>query len=129
MKRILIAVGIILLLSAAQAADRTGPRVYISVDMEGIWGVVHGNQTSSDSPEYGPARKWMAEDVNAAIAGYFNVPVVMLTGDTETCAQAELPTLIYLAKRTNPRTVEFSSGDYLKGFKLLRALIGLAGIS
>jgi len=71
----------------------------------------------------------MAEDVNAAIAGYFNVPVVMLTGDTETCAQAELPTLIYLAKRTNPRTVEFSSDDYLKGFKLLRALIGLAGIS
>jgi D-amino peptidase len=297
MKRILVAVGIIFLLSAAQAAEKTGLRVYISVDMEGIWGIVNGNQTSSDSPEYGPARKWMAEDVNAvvaglfdagaaevvvndshgnmrnivadsldpraslisgtpkplsmmqgidgsfdacvfvgyharagtasaildhtisggvvrairvngqempelglnaAIAGYFNVPVIMLTGDTETCAQAksilgdalvtvavkeaqgryaaknlpldearkrlregakealqkrsqvaafrlnppltfelelntsaqaELPTLIYLVKRTNPRTVEFSSDDYLKGFKLLRAVIGLAGIS
>jgi len=297
MKRILVAIGIILLLSAAQAAEKTGPRVYISVDMEGIWGIVNGNQTSSDSPEYGPARKWMAEDVNAvvaglfvagaaevvvndshgsmrnivadsldpraslisgtpkplsmmqgidgsfdacvfvgyharagtasaildhtisggvvrairvngqempelglnaAIAGYFNVPVIMLTGDAETCAQAksilgdalvtvavkeaqgryaaknlpldearkrlregakealqkrgqvavfrlnpplkfelelntsaqaELPILIYLVKRTNPRTVEFSSDDYLKGFKLLRALIGLAGIS
>ena len=297
MKRILVAVGIIFLLSAAQAAEKTGLRVYISVDMEGIWGIVNGNQTSSDSPEYGPARKWMAEDVNAvvaglfdagaaevvvndshgnmrnivadsldpraslisgtpkplsmmqgidgsfdacvfvgyharagtasaildhtisggvvrairvngqempelglnaAIAGYLNVPVIMLTGDTETCAQAksilgdalvtvavkeaqgryaaknlpldearkrlregakealqkrsqvaafrlnppltfelelntsaqaELPTLIYLVKRTNPRTVEFSSDDYLKGFKLLRAVIGLAGIS
>jgi D-amino peptidase len=39
--------------------------------MEGIWGVVHGNQTSSDSPEYGAARKWMAEDANAVIAGLF----------------------------------------------------------
>jgi len=297
MKRIFVAVVVIIFLSVAQAAEKTGPRVYISVDMEGIWGVVHGNQTSSDSPEFGPARKWMAEDVNAVIAGlfdagaaevvvndshgsmrniiadaldpraslisgtpkplsmmqgidgtfdacvfvgyharagtasavldhtisggvvrairvngqempelglnaaiadYFKVPVIMLTGDTETCAQAksilgdalvtvavkeaqgryaaknlpldearkrlregarealqkkgqaavfrlnppfkfelevntsaqaELPTLIYLVKRTNPRTVEFSSDDYLVGFKLLRALIGLAGIS
>lgn len=45
------------------------PKVFISVDMEGIWGVVHGDQVSSTSPEYGPARKWMAEDVNAVIAG------------------------------------------------------------
>jgi D-amino peptidase len=27
--------------------------------------------------------------INAAIAGYFNVPVILLTGDTETCAQAK----------------------------------------
>jgi D-amino peptidase len=287
---------IILFTGAAQAGQKAGPRVFISVDMEGIWGVVHGNQTSSDSPEYGAARKWMAEDVNAviaglfeagvaevvvndshgsmrnivadtldpraslisgtpkplsmmqgidgsfdacvfvgyharagtapavldhtisggvvrairvngqempelglnaAIAGYFNVPVIMLTGDTETCAQAksilgdelvtvavkeaqgryaaknlpldeakkrlregakealqkkgqvavfrlnpplkfelevnnsaqaEMPALIYLVKRSSPRTLEFSSDDYLKGFKLLRALIGLAGV-
>ena len=298
MKRIFVAVFVILILGAAvQAAEKTGPKVFISVDMEGIWGVVHGNQTSSDSPEYGPARKWMVEDVNAviaglfeagaaevvvndshgsmrnivadtldpraslisgtpkplsmmqgidgtfdacifvgyharagtapavldhtisgsvvrairvngqempelglnaAIAGYFNVPVIMLTGDTETCsqaksilgnglvtvavkeaqgryaaknlpldearkqlrdgarqalqkkdqakvfrlnppfkfelevntsAQAEMPSLIYLVKRTNPRTVEFSADDFLVGFKLLRAAINLAGIS
>ena len=297
MRRLFAVFVIIFLLGVAQAAEKPGPRVYISVDMEGIWGVVHGNQTSSDSPEFGPARKWMAEDVNAviaglfdagaaevvvndshgsmrnimadaldpraslisgtpkplsmmqgidgtfdacvfvgyharagtasaildhtisggvvrairvngqempelglnaAIAGYFKVPVIMLTGDTETCAQAksilgdalvtvavkqaegryaaknlpqdearkrlregarealqkkaqvaafrlnppfkfelevntsaqaELPTLIYLVKRTTPRTVEFSSDDYLVGFKLLRALIALAGIS
>lgn len=53
----------------AWGAQPTGPKVFISVDMEGIWGVVAGPQTSSDSPEYGPARKWMAEDVNAVIAG------------------------------------------------------------
>ena len=44
-------------------------KVYISVDMEGIWGVVHGDQTSPESREYGSARKWMAQDVNAAIEG------------------------------------------------------------
>jgi D-amino peptidase len=295
MKKGLFVLAIFLLLGAAQAAQQAGPKVFISVDMEGIWGVVHGNQTSSDSSEYGAARKWMADDVNAviaglfeagaaevvvndshgsmrnivadaldpraslisgtpkplsmmqgidasfdacifvgyharagtapavldhtisggvvrairvngmempelglnaAIAGYFNVPVIMLTGDTETCAQAksilgdglvtvavkeaqgryaaknlpldearkrlregarealqkkgqaaafrlnapfkfelelnnsalaEPPTLIYLVKRTGPRSVEFSAEDYLQGFKLLRALIGLAG--
>jgi D-amino peptidase len=39
--------------------------------MEGVWGVVHGDQTSPESPEYGPARKWMTDDVNAVIAGLF----------------------------------------------------------
>jgi len=286
----------ILFIGAAQGGQKAGPRVFISVDMEGIWGIVSGSQTSSDSAEYNPARKWMAEDVNAvvaglfeagvaevvvndshgsmrnivadtldpraslisgtpkplsmmqgidgsfdacvlvgyharagtapsvldhtisssvvrairvngqempelglnaAIAGYFNVPVIMLTGDTETCAQAksilgdrlvtvavkeaigrnaaknlplaearkrlkegarealqaspkaaafklsppfqfelgvnssaqaELPALIPLVRRTGPRTVEFSADDYLAGFKLLRALISLAGV-
>jgi D-amino peptidase len=51
------------------SAQKRGPRVFISVDMEGIWGVVHGDQVSSATGEYGPARKWMAEDVNAVIAG------------------------------------------------------------
>jgi len=297
MKKAFLVFGILLVLGSAMGAEKTGPKVYVSVDMEGIWGVVHGNQTSSDSPEYGAARKWMAEDtnavvaglfeagaaevvvndshgsmrnivadmldpraslisgspkplsmmqgidgtfdacvfvgyharagtasaildhtisgsvvrairvngqempelgLNAAIAGYFNVPVIMLTGDTETCAQAksilseglttvavkeaqgryaarnfprdearkqlkegakaallkesqvavfrikapfrfelevhnsfqaELPSLVYLIKRSNPRTVEFTSDDYLVGFRLLRAAIALAGIS
>ncbi|MBC7363961.1 MAG: M55 family metallopeptidase [Candidatus Aminicenantes bacterium] len=46
-------------------------KIFISVDMEGIWGVVHGNQCSSNSPEYQVARKWMVEDVNAVIQGLF----------------------------------------------------------
>jgi D-amino peptidase len=50
-------------------AQPRGPKVFISVDMEGIWGVVHASQTSDASPEYGAARRWMADDVNAVIAG------------------------------------------------------------
>jgi len=277
------------------AAQKAGPKVFISVDMEGIWGVVHGDQTSPASAEFGPARKWMAEDVNAviaglleagvaeivvndshgsmrniiadalhpqaslisgtpkplsmmqgidgtfdacafvgyharagtapaildhtisggtirairingqelpelgingAIAGYFKVPVILLTGDSETCsqartvlgnelvtaavkdavgryaarmlpsgeararlkaaakeaflkkdkipafrlnppfvfdvefnnsAQAETPLLLPGVKRTSARGVTFTAGDYLEGFKLLRAVIALAG--
>ncbi|MGQ9578323.1 MAG: M55 family metallopeptidase [Candidatus Aminicenantales bacterium] len=50
-------------------------KIYISVDMEGIWGVVHGNQVSADSPEYSVARRWMVEDVNAVISGLFEAGV------------------------------------------------------
>ncbi|MFO7732384.1 MAG: M55 family metallopeptidase [Candidatus Aminicenantes bacterium] len=53
--------------AAAQQTPKL--KVYISVDMEGITGVVHGEQVSSGTSEYAAARKWMAEDVNAAIEG------------------------------------------------------------
>jgi D-amino peptidase len=280
---------------AGQTLPKSGPKVFISVDMEGIWGVVHGEQVSPGSAEYGSARRWMAEDVNAvitgllgagasevvvndshgsmrnivadtlnpkaalitgtpkplsmmqgidatfdacifvgyharagsapaildhtissatvrairingqelpemginaAIAGYYNVPVIMLSGDTETCAQAKsifgkelvtvpvkeaigrlaaklLPaeearrhlmeaakaalaakgkiapfrlnapytfeveflssahaepaSLLPGIKRVNPRSVTFGASDYLEGFKLMRAIIALAG--
>jgi D-amino peptidase len=284
------------LAAAPVAAQKTGPRVFISVDMEGIWGVVHGDQTSSGGADYGAARRWMVEDVNAvvaglleagageivvndshgsmrnivadalnpkaslisgspkpfsmmqgidpsydavifvgyharagtagaildhtisggsirairvngqelpelglnaAIAGYHKVPVILLTGDTETCSQAktilgdglvtaavkeatgryaarmypveearqrlkdaakealtkrtkltpfrisgpytfdvdfhnsgqaELPLMLPGVKRTSARSVSFTATDYLEGFKLLRAIIALAGI-
>ena len=40
-------------------------RIYISVDMEGISGVNGDDQTAAGRPEYGRARKLMAEDANA----------------------------------------------------------------
>jgi D-amino peptidase len=44
-------------------------KVYISVDMEGIAGVVSGEQTSSSGSDYGLARRWMTEEANAAVRG------------------------------------------------------------
>ena len=46
-----------------------GKRVYISVDMEGISGVVGDDQTSPGDAEYGRSRVLMAGDANAAIRG------------------------------------------------------------
>ena len=53
------------------AAEAQGKKVYISVDMEGISGVVGDDQTSAGQPEYNRSRKLMAEDANAAIRGAF----------------------------------------------------------
>ncbi|MBM3310532.1 MAG: peptidase M55 [Candidatus Aminicenantes bacterium] len=296
-RRIVSMIAAFILTALPAAAQTKLPKVYISVDMEGIWGVVHGDQTAAGGEGYASARKWMAEDVNAviaglreagageivvndshggmkniiadaldptaslvsgtpkplvmmegvdasfdavvfvgyhaqagsfpgildhtisgatvyaikvngrelpemglnaAIAGYFKVPVIMLTGDTVTCGQArylfgpdfatvavkdavgrlaarmlprsealaklkagakkalenraqakpfvlvptlafelefhnsgqsELPMIVPGVKRLGPRSVGFSATDYLEGFKLLRALIALGGVS
>jgi D-amino peptidase len=69
MKRTAIVLALLLIAAMPAAAQTAGPKVFISVDMEGIWGVVHGNQVSPATAEYGPARKWMVDDVNAVIAG------------------------------------------------------------
>jgi D-amino peptidase len=64
--------------SLSSLAQKTAKlKIYISADMEGISGIVHADQTSSESREYAEARKWMADDVNAAVAGAF------LAGATE----------------------------------------------
>lgn len=63
----LLVVGL-LSLSALQAQPR--PRkIFISVDMEGISGVVQPAQLAPGGFEYQSAREWMTGEVNAAIAG------------------------------------------------------------
>lgn len=42
-------------------------KIYISADIEGIWGVVSAGQTSSKGNDYQRARKLMTEEVNLAI--------------------------------------------------------------
>jgi len=45
-------------------------KVFISCDIEGISGIVHGSsQTSSDGRDYGRARELMTQEVNAVIEG------------------------------------------------------------
>lgn len=44
-------------------------KVYISVDMEGIAGVTHGDHVRLEGVEYEMARHWMTAEVNAAIEG------------------------------------------------------------
>jgi D-amino peptidase len=60
------------LLAFAADASAQAKKVYISVDMEGISGVVGDDQTSAGQPEYARSRKLMAEDANAAIRGAFD---------------------------------------------------------
>src|SRR5438477_158717 len=60
----------ILLLAASTAQAQGRPRkIFISVDLEGISGVVQPAQLGPDGFEYQRAREWMTDEVNAAIAG------------------------------------------------------------
>jgi D-amino peptidase len=63
-------VAVALALSASLAQAQPRPRkIFISVDMEGISGVVQPAQLGPDGFEYQRAREWMTGEVNAAIAG------------------------------------------------------------
>lgn len=55
----------------AAAQQKPKLKVFISVDMEGISGIVHGDQTTAGTAEYAVGCKWMAEDVNAAVVSAF----------------------------------------------------------
>jgi D-amino peptidase len=50
-------------------ATKAKLKVFISVDMEGIAGIVSADQTSPDGKDYGLTRRWMTEETNAAIQG------------------------------------------------------------
>ncbi len=60
-----------LLAWSAPGASQKKLKVYISVDMEGIGGVVTREQTGPEGFEYEQARKWMTAEANAAIQGAF----------------------------------------------------------
>ena len=62
----LVALPICLLAEQAQPL-----KVFISVDMEGLAGVVSGSDVSSGSPDYPHFRAIMAAETNAAIDGAF----------------------------------------------------------
>ena len=66
----LLALTLIAALLAASTLDAQRPlKVYISVDMEGIAGVVTADQLGPAGFEYGRAREFMTGEALAAIAG------------------------------------------------------------
>ena len=56
----------------AVLAQQRGVKVFISVDMEGIAGVVSGNQTGASGPDYSFGRRMMTAEANAAVAAAFD---------------------------------------------------------
>ena len=66
MNRLLAILVVVPFIAYAQPRPR---KIFISVDMEGISGVVQPAQLGPDGFEYQRAREWMTAEVNAAIAG------------------------------------------------------------
>lgn len=72
MKRLVVLAVIVLLfalLSTLDAAAQKRMKVYISVDMEGVAGVVTNDQCKAGGDGYERARLWMTQEANAAIQG------------------------------------------------------------
>ena len=67
----LVRLSILALLSVStlQAQAPRPRKIFISVDLEGISGVVQPAQLGPEGFEYQRAREWMTGEVNAAIAG------------------------------------------------------------
>jgi len=63
-----VAFGLLVVASGPLAAQEAGLKLYISVDMEGVVGVVTGDQLGPGGFEYQMAREFMTEEVLAAIA-------------------------------------------------------------
>ena len=58
-----------ILTAVPPAAAQEGLKIYISADMEGVVGTVTSEQLGPSGFEYERARRWMTEEVNAAIRG------------------------------------------------------------
>jgi len=99
MKRVVFALsllGLILLPSAPLDAQRSdGPKVFISVDMEGIAGLVSSESTGRSGADYGYFRRIMSAEANAAVLGAFDAGASeVVVRDSHGSARNILPDLL-----------------------------------
>jgi hypothetical protein len=101
---------------AAQAPDPppSGPRIFISVDMEGIAGVVTDEQLGKEGFEYAKFRELMTEEANAAIAaaraaGAGEIVVADSHGSMQNLLVDRLPADVQLV-RGSPRPLGMMQG-------------------
>jgi len=69
--RIVVIIGLLVAATNVTAEQAPGLKVFISVDMEGLAGVVTANEVNPSGPDYGHFRAIMAGETNAAIDGAF----------------------------------------------------------
>lgn len=90
-------------------------RIYISVDIEGVAGVVHPDQTRRGAHGYDEARAWMTAEANAAALGAFEAGATeVLINDSH----GDMRNLIL--ERLDPR-VQVLSGN-LKQFSMAQGV-------
>src|SRR5262249_25281481 len=103
----------------AQSAERAAGaahkiKIYISADMEGIVGVVTGDQLGPEGFEYGRAREWMTSQVNAAAtaayeAGATEIVISDSHGNGESLLIDKLPKDVTIV-RSWPRPLMMMEG-------------------
>lgn len=84
-----------LLLFPNVARAQDGPKVFISVDMEGITGLVNGEETSRTGKDYDYFRRIMSLEANAAVLGAFDAGASeVVVRDSHGSARNILPDLL-----------------------------------
>lgn len=79
----------------ASAQTAAGPKVFISVDMEGIAGLVNAEETSQTGSDYGYFRRLMSLEANAAVLGAFDAGAsAVVVRDSHGSARNILPDLL-----------------------------------
>ena len=92
---ILAAVSLVTALAVAGQSPAKKLKVFISVDMEGVTGLIHWDETGPDGPDYGLFRKLMTEEANAAIAGALEAGATeIVVRDAHGSARNILPDLL-----------------------------------
>lgn len=93
---------------AAPAGAQQGPKIFISVDMEGIGGVGTGAMASSSGKDYATARRLMTDEINAvALAILERGPAEIVVndshGDHQNALHTELdPRITYIQGSIKP---------------------------
>ena len=78
-----------------QARQSDGPKVFISVDMEGIAGLVNPESTGRAGADYGYFRRIMSAEANAAVLGAFDAGASeVVVRDSHGSARNILPDLL-----------------------------------
>ena len=78
-----------------QAQGTDGPKVFISVDMEGIAGLVNSESTGRSGADYGYFRRIMSAEANAAVLGAFDAGASeVVVRDSHGSARNILPDLL-----------------------------------
>jgi len=92
-------------------------QVYISVDMEGVAGIVHVDQTRRTGHDYERARRWMTHEANAAVLGAFDAGATSVLvndshGDMRNLVLEDLdPRAEILSGSLKPRSMVEGVGD------------------
>lgn len=99
MKRSLTVLIAVLLAAALAIAGGQAPakklKVFISVDMEGVAGLIHWDETSEGGADYGLFRRLMTEEANAAITGALDAGATeIVVRDAHDSARNILPDLL-----------------------------------
>ena len=114
MKYALRTLAVLTLCLASEVSAQDGLKVYISADLEGVVGVVTGDQLGPGGFEYGRFRQFMTNEVNAAIAaardmGATEILVSDSHGNGENLLMEQLPPDIQLV-RAWPRPLMMMEG-------------------